>query len=120
MPTSPPHPCNQPGCGKLTHERYCTAHKKAKQKLQDMERGTAHQRGYDARWRKKRANYLRKHPLCVRCQAAEKIVAATVVDHIIPHKGNKNLFNDEDNFQSLCKPCHDHKTATEDGGFGSL
>ena len=36
-----------------------------------------------------------------------------MVDHIIPHKGNLELFWDEDNLQALCKPCHDRKTAKE-------
>ena len=46
------------------------------------------------------------------------VVAATVVDHIVPHKGNEAFMWDESNYQSLCKTCHDRKTATEDGGFG--
>ena len=41
-----------------------------------------------------------------------------VVDHIIPHKGDKVLFWDRSNWQPLCKTCHDTKTAREDGGFG--
>lgn len=45
-------------------------------------------------------------------------MVATVVDHNIPHKGNKVLFWDVSNWQSLCKACHDAKTAREDGGFG--
>lgn len=45
--------------------------------------------------------------------------AASVVDHIIPHKGNDDLFWDMSNHQALCKKCHDIKTATEDGGFGN-
>lgn len=48
------------------------------------------------------------------------ITAATVVDHKMPHKGNMALFWDHDNWQSLCKPCHDYKTATQDGGFGRV
>nr|WP_292832122.1 HNH endonuclease signature motif containing protein [Mesorhizobium sp.] len=28
------------------------------------------------------------------------------------------LFWDRSNWQPLCKPCHDRKTATSDGGFG--
>lgn len=46
------------------------------------------------------------------------MVAATIVDHKVPHKGDKALFWDSTNWQSLCKPCHDRKTAREDGGFG--
>ena len=32
---------------------------------------------------------------------------ATIVDHKIPHRGNYELFWDSDNWQSLCKRCHD-------------
>jgi 5-methylcytosine-specific restriction protein A len=39
---------------------------------------------------------------------------ATVVDHIKPHRGNQKLFWDEDNWQPMCKQCHDRKTLTED------
>jgi len=31
---------------------------------------------------------------------------ATVVDHIIPHRGDLGLFWDEENWQSLCGTCH--------------
>ncbi len=47
-------------------------------------------------------------------------MAATVVDHIVPHKGDQQLFWDTRNWQSMSKPCHDKKTAKEDGGFGRL
>lgn len=41
-----------------------------------------------------------------------------LVDHIIPHKGDMELFWDRNNWQAMAKECHDKKTATEDGGFG--
>lgn len=44
---------------------------------------------------------------------------ATVVDHVIPHRGDMELFWDSDNWQSMHKQCHDKKTASEDGGFGN-
>jgi 5-methylcytosine-specific restriction endonuclease McrA len=47
------------------------------------------------------------------------IRAAKVVDHIKPHKGDHDLFWDEVNWQSLCEPCHNKKTAREDGAFGN-
>jgi len=46
---------------------------------------------------------------------AERVAPATVVDHIEPHKGDEELFYDINNLQSLCKSCHDRKTAKEDG-----
>jgi hypothetical protein len=40
-----------------------------------------------------------------------------VVDHIVPHSGDHDLFWSAANHQTLCEPCHNRKTATEDGGF---
>jgi 5-methylcytosine-specific restriction protein A len=45
-----------------------------------------------------------------------RITPATVIDHITPHRGDRALFWQSSNWQALCKPCHDRKTATEDGG----
>ncbi|OWK34953.1 hypothetical protein FRUB_09795 [Fimbriiglobus ruber] len=42
------------------------------------------------------------------------IVEATEVDHITPFRGSVELQYDRLNVQSLCKPCHSRKTATED------
>jgi 5-methylcytosine-specific restriction enzyme A len=75
-------------------------------------------RGYGYKWQQARAGYLAKHPLCVECEKEGRVVAATDVDHIIPHKGDMVLFWDSDNWQPLCKSHHSEKTAREDGGFG--
>ncbi len=40
------------------------------------------------------------------CEAEGKATAATVVDHIVPHKGDQALFWDTDNWQSLCVHHH--------------
>lgn len=82
-------------------------------------RPSASDRGYDWRWRKARDSYLAKHPLCVECVREGRTVAATVVDHIEPHKGDQVKFWDQGNWQSLCKTHHNVKTAREDGGFGN-
>ena len=47
------------------------------------------------------------------CQAAGRVVPATVVDHVVPHRGDPVLFWDEGNWARLCKRCHDAKTARE-------
>lgn len=118
MNNKPLKPCNRTGCQKLTRERFCADHTKDSQAY-DRNRQTAAQRGYDSKWRKVRRAYLLKHPLCVECTEEEQVTAATVVDHIIPHKGDKALFWDSKNWQPLCKSHHDRKTAREDGGFGN-
>ena len=63
-------------------------------------------RGYGARWRAYRLNYLRRHPLCIKCKAAGLTVPSTVVDHIKPHKGDEFLFWNFENHAALCGHCH--------------
>jgi 5-methylcytosine-specific restriction protein A len=121
MPTAPQHPCNTPGCGVLTDAGRCPQHRQQTQRAQDQQRGSAHKRGYGARWQKASKAYLRAHPLC-QCpecdEGRKRVTLATVVDHIIPHRGDMTLFWNPSNWQSMSKPCHDSKTAREDGGFG--
>ncbi len=64
-------------------------------------------RGYGSRWQKARATFLLSHPLCVDHEARGLVVAATVVDHKIPHRNDQRLFWDKSNWQALCKQCHD-------------
>lgn len=88
---------------------------------------TAHQRGYGHKWRVYRAGYLHSHRYCryclqalgmtgmeSNCEVEMKLDAlallacmATVVDHIMPHRGDMNLFWQHSNHQPLCKHCHD-------------
>jgi len=68
------------------------------------------------RWRRARKRFLAANPLCVACLREGWVVAAEVVDHIKPHKGDAALFWDESNWQALCKRHHDEKTARHDGG----
>ncbi len=115
----PRKPCNYPGCPLLINsvERHCDKHRKLQNKDKERGRKTAHQRGYTSRWRKAARAYLERNALCRLHMERGEVVAATVVDHIIPHRGDQRIFWQKTNWQSLCKPCHDHKTATEDGGF---
>ncbi|GAB6174487.1 HNH endonuclease signature motif containing protein [Paradesulfitobacterium aromaticivorans] len=115
MPYKPKRPCSNPGCPRLTSGRFCEKHHQETEKEYNRQRGSAASRGYDSRWRKARERYLKAHPLCVLCEQEGKLTPANVVDHIKPHKGNKELFWDESNWQSLCKACHDSKTAQNDG-----
>lgn len=103
--------CNYPRCDNRTPEAYCKEHRKEKDAAYDARRDTSNQRGYGSRWQKARAAYLRRHPLCAECKRQGLTVAATVVDHIIPHRGNKVRFWNSDNWQSLCASCHNKKTA---------
>jgi hypothetical protein len=67
-----------------------------------------------ARWRALRKAQLQDQPLCERCKAKGFIVAATVVNHRKPHKGDEALFWTTDNLLSVCQPCHDGPIQAEE------
>ena len=108
MPKTPKRPCRYPGCPNLCEKGiYCEKHSDYSS---DRLRGGAAARGYDAHWRKARKAFLSRHPLCVECLKSGVLTPATVVDHIVPHRGDHALFWNEQNWQPLCKDCHDRKT----------
>lgn len=112
MPRFPDHPCRHPGCPKLVPKgkKYCDEHLG----LHPEEIRSAAGRGYGTQWNKARKRFLKRNPLCVECMKAGRYVKATDVDHIVPHRGDAQLFWDEDNWQALCHHCHSVKTGRED------
>ena len=84
----------------------------------EVNRLSSNKRGYDYAWQKYRKVFLFYNPLCVICLVDGILKSSIIVDHVIPHKGNIELFRDPGNHQALCKTCHDIKTYNEDGGFG--
>lgn len=112
MPTRPNTPCQHPGCPELipAGTKYCEKHKK----LHPEAVRSAGSRGYGRAWQKARKEYLAVHPLCVECMKRGLYVKATDVDHIVPHRGDRTLFWDKENWQALCHSCHSKKTGRED------
>ena len=123
MALKPMKPCAAPACGSLVRGvRYCAKHEHLTRVItrqHDERRESSAQRGYSYKWQKARKGFLAKHPLCAECERQGRITAATDLDHITPHKGDKDAFWTRSNWQSLCHPCHSRKTATEDGGWGN-
>lgn len=64
-----------------------------------------HRHLYDWQWEKRRAAFLKAHPLCVFCERDGRVTLATVADHITPHRGDPVLFKGP--LQALCKTHHD-------------
>lgn len=60
-----------------------------------------------------RRSVLMGEPMCRKCAKAGLIVVAVEVDHITPL--SKGGTYDRDNLQPLCTPCHEAKTAAEQG-----
>lgn len=77
---------------------------------------TTAQRGYGSRWQKARATFLSRpeNVLCRMCSERGLMVLATVVDHVIPHRGDQALFWDTSNWQPLCRRCHDGRKQAEE------
>jgi len=68
-------------------------------------------------WKALRKMQLSLQPLCVMCESMGVVQASEVIDHIKPHRGDRTLFYNAKNLQSLCKQCHDsHKQRLEKTG----
>ena len=86
--------------------------------------GPARDKGTDTgtrKWGKVRDAWLRAYPLCVLCTIrGEQAFTPLVVDHITPHRGDCDRMWDQDNWQTLCKHCHDaDKKSHEMAGRGA-
>lgn len=69
------------------------------------DRGSARERGYSKAWERFRDQHLKRHPLCEYCLADGRAIAASVVDHDLPHDHDPALFW-ENTFTSLCASHH--------------
>jgi|SRR3972149_3139928 len=114
MSIMPPHHCSSSGCPGLTRERFCQKHEglyKKKLREYDRDRDQTEERQWihSTRWRKASKLFLDEHLLCAECERQGKTTAAYLVDHIIPHQGDYELFWNEDNWQGLCNADHELK-----------
>lgn len=119
MPVRPLNNCLFAGCARLAKGDYCDEHRKKRPAaIRKRSQRSAFNSMYGRKWKKRRANFLRKNPLCAHHLDKGIVKEAQEVDHIEAHKGDEQLFWDKTNWQSLCKSCHSTKTVQEDGGFG--
>lgn len=110
MPSRPPSACRRPGCPGLVRAGVCSVCGPLVRRSRvehDERRGTAHERGYDARWRRLRTAHMAAEPLCRMCGKL-----ADLVDHITPILDGGAVL-DDNNLQSLCKACHAVKSARD-------
>lgn len=64
---------------------------------------------YDLVWEKYSKAFLKENPKCYACGSFSQ-----AVDHIRPHKSDKDLFQKLDNHLPLCHKCHNTITAKFD------
>lgn len=112
MPNRPKRPCGHPGCPVLISEgSRCENHKKQETRRYDEQRGTAHQRGYTARWQRYSKWFLRQSDnVFCKLQLPGCSNLAGGVDHIVPPNGPRDpLFWEPTNHQSACIHCNSVK-----------
>jgi 5-methylcytosine-specific restriction endonuclease McrA len=112
MPAKLPFKCGQCGTRVPAGER-CACQPA-------LVRTGAHKRGYGARWTKLRNWWISIQPRCVGWPNANGCplnATGSIVDHIIPHRGDESLLYSAQNLQTLCRSCHARKTATEGEGY---
>lgn len=97
-------------------------------------RVSARQRGYTTRWEHERADFLAQpeNVFCRKCKERGLLNTGTmrmdgtretnprriglVVDHIVKHDGDQEVFWDRSNWQSLCHDDHDITKQREEHG----
>ena len=68
-------------------------------------------------WKARRELQLTLEPLCALCKQLGRLTPATVADHVVPHRGDHDLFWNGA-LQSLCAPCHSSvKQEAENRGY---
>ena len=110
MPMLPGRPCAVSGCPVIgpcqVHRRQPRVPAPEAPRLYDDRRGSSAARGYGYAWRRRRIEFIKRHPFCVRCGKP-----TTDVDHRIPR--SRGGSDDDSNLQPLCGFCHKRKTALE-------
>lgn len=100
MPIRPPSVCVEPGCTEyaLPGKTRCKYHYKERKK------GRIKVATYTSKrlWRSGREVYLRAHPICEMCGVKESYV----IHHIVPVEDGGDVW-DLDNWQALCRECHE-------------
>lgn len=112
--------CKKNGCMRtaLDGKDYCGRHTDLEGKrrvfTQRGKSGKYHKLYESALWRRTSKEFLKKYPVCFICGKP-----ARIADHIVPHRGNIELFYDESNLQPMCWSCHSRKTFRENNNFNN-
>lgn len=68
-----------------------------------------------ARWERRRQALFMEKPLCVKCLEREEVTVANTADHVVPHRGDYDLFWYGE-LQPLCSACHSRDKQREELG----
>ncbi len=114
MPSRPLRPCLEPGCPTLTSRSRCAVHERTS--TRNHGGVPAARRGYDAEYRRARAEAIAAQPWCSECGSSFNLTA----DHVVPlsQGGDPHGL-----LRVLCKACNSAqgaRLAAGEGRVGSL
>jgi hypothetical protein len=94
-------------------------------KLHDVKRGSARERGYDARWDKASRSFVARHPLCRYCEAGAwgdppRVEPTALTDHLYPPRLFEGVFWIKALWVPSCGPCNSRKLSVERLGEAAL
>jgi 5-methylcytosine-specific restriction protein A len=100
------------------------SHEARERRLSDPVQREADRLRSSGRWRRFRAWFLARNPLCAACQREGRVVPGQEVDHVVPlrtliEQGTPGRCFDATACQSLCTSHHDEKSAVERRGGAS-
>lgn len=108
--------CNAPGCSTLIEpaESYCARHQR--ERPAPFSNAIRYNEALykTTRWRTLRASVLREQRCCSQCGVSGDETRLEV-HHIIPPRGNEELFFDAENLTAVCPACHRAITNREIG-----
>jgi 5-methylcytosine-specific restriction protein A len=101
--------CRSPGCNALIPqtETYCDKHKR--EPSPPFITAIRSNNYNTAQWRQLRKKILKEQPRCFHCGCTNDLQ----VHHVIPPRGNEELFFDENNLVAVCATCHRILTSHE-------
>jgi 5-methylcytosine-specific restriction protein A len=96
--------CNYPGCNNLIQpsEKYCANHKNEPASPFSSAIRYNEELYQTARWRSLRKKILKEQSHCLYCGSTECLQ----VHHVVPPRGNEELFFNENNLIVVCAACH--------------
>ena len=87
-------------------------------KAKGKDESSRYHSSYD--WTKRSKSYRQIQPICERCkylgQLTQESCEKVSVHHIVSIENDSSLMRDEDNFLTLCIPCHSRYTVMENSG----
>ena len=112
--------CTTPGCPTLTRGGRCEECQGEARARRSRLRRSGTEAGYDTRWRRTRAAFLREHPYCECDECTELPMplrpAATEVDHIDGLGPLGPRGHDWSNLRAMTKAHHSRETARNQPG----